>query len=128
MMNCPKGVKSDDWLAVRAAIGLFVRQVRGTDLHYHNILGNNRDGLMHVFGLAPMAYGAVMLTAGVLKFRKAPGGNKDDQLLSLNNQRFGQAGIEVGEKARDERNPEVDSAGGPRRGPPRVLNKGGLRR
>ena len=84
VMNCPEGIKPDDWLAVRAAIGLLVRQLRGTNLHYHNVRGNNKDGLMHVFGLGPMAYGAMMLTAGVLKIRQAPGGNKDDTLLSIN--------------------------------------------
>ena len=84
MIKCPDGIKSDDWLEIRVSLALFVSQLRGTDLHYHNIIGNNKDALMHVFGMAPMAFGAVMLTAGVLKFRKAPGGGDDDKLLSIN--------------------------------------------
>ena len=35
MVKCPKGIKSDDWLDVRVSLGLFVSQLRGTDLHYH---------------------------------------------------------------------------------------------
>ena len=84
MVNCPTGIKSDDWLDVRVSLGLFVSQLRGTDLHYHNIIGNNKDALMHVLGMAPMAFGAMMLTAGVLKFRKARGGDDDDKILSIN--------------------------------------------
>ena len=84
MFKCPDGIKPDDWAEVRTAVGLFVRQLRGTDLHYHNIIGNNKDALMHVFGMAPMTFGAMMLTAGVLKLRKARGGGDDDKILSIN--------------------------------------------
>ena len=88
MSKCPDGIKSDDWLEVRVSLGLFVSQLRGTDLHYHNIIGNNKDALMHVFGMAPMAFGAMMLTAGVLKLRKAPGGGDDDKILSINREHW----------------------------------------
>jgi hypothetical protein len=66
-MKHDAGIKPDDCAEVRLAIGLFVRQLRGTNLHYHNPNGNNKDGLIHVFGLGPLAYGAMMLTAGVFK-------------------------------------------------------------
>ena len=84
MVKCPDGIKPDDWAEVRTAVGLFVRQLRGTDLHYHNIIGNNKDALMHVFGMGPMTFGAMMITAGVVKFRKARGGGDDDKILSIN--------------------------------------------
>ena len=84
MFKCPDGIKPDDWAEVRTAVGLFVRQLRGTDLHYHNIIGNNKDALMHVFGMGPMTFGAMMLTAGVVKFRKARNGGNDDKILSIN--------------------------------------------
>ena len=84
MIRCPNGIKSEDWNEVRTSVGLFVGQLQGTDLHYHNIIGNNKDALMHVFDMGPMAFGAMMLTAGVLKFRKARGGGDDDKILSIN--------------------------------------------
>jgi hypothetical protein len=77
-------IKPEDCAEVRIAIGLFVRQLLGTNLHYHNAMGNNKDGLMHVFGMAPIAYGAMMLTAGVFKLRKARGGANDEKCLSFN--------------------------------------------
>ena len=63
----PKGIKKEDWIVVRAAIGDFVFRCEDSTLGYHNFLGNNKHGLMHVFGCTPMMYAAVMLTAGVFR-------------------------------------------------------------
>ena len=63
----PKGIKKEDWIVVRAAIGDFVFRCEDSTLGYHNFLGNNKHGLMHVFGCTPMMCAAVMLTAGVFR-------------------------------------------------------------
>lgn len=67
-LKIPNGIKKEDALFVRAAIGEFVSRCEETTLGYHNFLGNNKHGLMHVFGCTPLMYAAVMLTAGVFRF------------------------------------------------------------
>lgn len=54
----------------RNAIANHLRSFGGTEHHYYNIIGDNDDSLLHVFGTDAYVYHAAMLVAGLIDFRK----------------------------------------------------------
>ena len=63
-------VPNDARAVAREAIANHLRSVVGIEHHYYNIIGDNDDSLLHIFGTDAYVYHAAMLVAGLIDFRK----------------------------------------------------------